>query len=950
MKLPVCSAPVFAGRALRSLLNAGILTLPFWSAFSLAASDVPLENYDASVLEDVQRGLEPVVSLTTAVTLDGTTGVPFDFGTATGDATIEFILEADPLFTNSSFLAVGSDSDSSLRYEVWDDTGELGFTLAGVADYQFSPGVPSPTRPTHVAYAWDPANQTMSLYLNGKLVGTTTGIDASFKIPAGAGFLGGNPSHEELMKGVIHRVTVYDTLLDAATVRRHSDAFGGDVLPALAGYDAAISADDTAGVHPAGALTATVVLPKTGATTFDFGDVSEDVTMEFILKGDPGLNNSAFLAVAGNGNSSLRYEVWPDTGEIGFTQAGSADYQFAPGVASPVQPTHVTYAWNAGSHVMKLYVNGVLAGTTTSVDPNFSMPHGIGRLGVNPAGNERMSGIIYRVTVYDDLLDDAAILRHAKGFTDVLQPPVITGFTATAGHIDARTPVTLNWLVEHAKTVSLNGIDVTGQSSITVSPEVTTRYTLTASSEIATIEAKLTLYVVPPLSGYDAAIDADVAAGLAPSARLSTALDLTGSAGSAFDFGPASPDSTFEVILEGDASANVDAFIAVGEVHTSSLRYEAWYDTQQLGFTLNRVADYLFNPPAVSPAWPTHLAYVYDSTGTTMSLYINGHLAGTTTGVGESFVMPSGLGMLGANEEGGEGLVGTIHRVTIYPSLLTPEVIERHAAAFLGKASPGLRAYDASVDAGAAPAARLLQPLVFTGGAGAPFDFGVTTEDATVELLLEGNPDANGSAFIGVGSNKDSSLRYEVWDNTGELGFTLAGVADYQFSPGIPSPRTLTHVAYVWQPATTTMTLYINGVASGTTKNVDDGFSIPTGLGTLGSAGDGSEGMVGTIHRVTVYDSALPAGDIAGHATAYLNAIKAPSLAIAIGKTAVQISLAQGIEGAHYRIETRGSLDAADVWKVLSDIPSLTGTTAVVQDTTLPAAGSHRYYRAVRVN
>jgi len=38
-----------------------------------------------------------------------------------------------------------------------------------------------------------------------------------------------------------------------------------------------------------------------------------------------------------------------------------------------------------------------------------------------------------------------------------------------------------------------------------------------------------------------------------------------------------------------------------------------------------------------------------------------------------------------------------------------------------------------------------------------------------MEFILEGNPVANNSAFLAVGTNIESNLRYEVWDNTGEL-------------------------------------------------------------------------------------------------------------------------------------------------------------------------------------
>ncbi|HAM71628.1 MAG TPA: hypothetical protein DCM86_08305, partial [Verrucomicrobiales bacterium] len=745
---------------------------------------VPLENYDAVIAADAAAGVLPVASLTSAITLSGSAGVAFDFGALSGDATLEFILEGDPSASDSSFLAVGADPKSSLRYEVWSNTGELGFTQAQVADYQFAPGVPSPARPTHLAYVWDPATATMKLYRNGKLAGTVAEVDPGFVMPAGAGWLGVNADGTEAMTGVIYRVTAYDTILDEATLQRHSDAFDAEVLPAVNGYDAAIAADMAAGLTPVATLASTVILPKTGQTSFDFGDTADDVTIEFILKGDPSVNNSSFLAVGENFQSSLRFELWDNTGQLGFSQGAVADYPFTPGVSSPQQPTHVAYAWSAGSATMSLYVNGVLAGTTTNVDASFAMPRGLGRLGLNESGGERMAGTIYRVTVYDSRLEEAAVLRHARGFTDVLHPPVITSFTTTAAHLLPGSSATLSWELQSTKKLSLNGVDVTGRSSVTVSPEVTTPYVLTAWNDVATAESRLTVYVDPNLAGYDAAIEADAHAGLTPTARLAQPAILTGSGGAPFDFGPVAGDVAIEFIVEGDPSAGVTSFLAVGENAESSLRFEAWYETAQYGFTLNHVEDYLFSPGIPSSAWPTHLTYVWDSAGLVMTLYVNGRRAGEAQGVGSGFAMPAGKGWLGANPDGSEAMTGTIHRVTVYDDPPTPEAILRHATAFLGAARPALNAYDAAIDVtaagGKAPIARLLAPVRLDGTGGAPFDFGPAAGDGTLEFILEGNPDASSSSFLAVGGNSDSSLRYEVWDDTQELGFTLAGVADYQ--------------------------------------------------------------------------------------------------------------------------------------------------------------------------
>ena len=331
--------------------------------------------------------------------------------------TIEFVLRGNPAAGDDSYLAVGQNSVSSLRYEGWFNTVQLGFTQGGVADYLFTPAVPSPTIDTHVVYAWDSLNRTMNVYVNGVLAGTTTGVDENFAMPTGQGWLGVKADGAEPMTGTISRVYVYDELVDASVLVAHADAFLIPANPALDAYDAAIIADAGAGLTPKAKLTSAVKLTGEGGVAWvDFGATSGDATMEFILEGDPSFNEDSFLAVGTNSYSSLRYEAWSETGELGFTQGGVADYQFAPGVPSPTNTTHITYAWNAAAKTMSLYVNGNLAGSVAGVSDSFALPAGEGLLGSNPDNAEAMLGSIYRVTVYDDLLTAEKILSHANAW------------------------------------------------------------------------------------------------------------------------------------------------------------------------------------------------------------------------------------------------------------------------------------------------------------------------------------------------------------------------------------------------------------------------------------------------------------------------------------------------------------------------------------------------------
>lgn len=918
-------------------------------------AQTPLEIYDSSIAADalLSTPLTPVATLSSPVVLTGTNGSAFDFGVTSGDVTMEFILKGDPGASVSSFLAVGTNNPQSrLVFESWSDTGQLGFTQGGVADYLFTPAVPSPTNDTHVAFVWSASTQVMKVYVNGTLAGSTTGVSTNFAMPTGWGWLGAaNQTGDEGMSGTIYRVTIYGSILSDAAIKRHSSAFGAPVSSALAAYDNVIT-NNAAGLTPTARQASSVVLNGSGGVEFNFGATANDVTFEFILEGDPSANNSAFLAVGENNTSSLRYELWDNTGQVGFTQNGIADYQFTPGVASPGLPTHVTYAWNAASSTMKLYVNGVLAGTTTGVSPSFAMPFGQGWLGDNATRGELMLGTIYRVTVYDSLLDDAAILSHGKAFADLLSPPTILSFTVTPAAIAPSASATLNWAVKDTTKVLINGIDQTGVTNLSVSPQISTWYIITAQNALGATSAKVRLQVNPDLTAYDAAIAADAVGGLVPLAKLTNVIPVDGT-GAPFNFGTNSSDGTIEVIVEGDPNPGSGTSIATDYDEATglwrhSLRYSQWPTAGQLGFTKRAVDDYTFTPLVPSPNWPTHLTFVWDATAFVAKVYVNGSLAGQNTTADPSFALPTGQGTLG-----GDGMLGAIFRVTVYSGKLPESKILSHSKAFLGAARPALNSYDNAIEASALgglnPVARLLAPVILTGAGGVNFSFGTNAGDATMEFILEGDPSASVSSFLAVGLNNTASrLTYESWADTSQMGFTQGGVDDYLLTPGVASPTIPTHITYAWNATATTMKVYTNGTLAGTRTGVSASFALPSDLGVLGDSSPTGEPMVGTIYRVTAYDDLLLESVILAHGKAFNVTVgQPPVLALELTGNLPTVILSQGVAGAHYRVEYRNSLKATDVWQLLQDLPSLLSTSVRVTDSTPITSGSARYYRAV---
>ncbi|MDA7668965.1 PEP-CTERM sorting domain-containing protein [Akkermansiaceae bacterium] len=181
-----------------------------------------------------------------------------------------------------------------------------------------------------------------------------------------------------------------------------------------------------------------------------------------------------------------------------------------------------------------------------------------------------------------------------------------------------------------------------------------------------------------------------------------------------------------------------------------------------------------------------------------------------------------------------------------------------------------LAAYDAAI-AGSGFTARSTTAATFDGANIEAFDFGAISGDATFEFIMSGDPDAGGrNGYIGrADANPGNSLRYEQWDNTSALGFTRGGVADNTFSaPNAASPTDDTHVTYRWTQATGTMDLFINGASTDSIAGAT--FEMPTGPGHLGNVSDGgNEGMIGTISRVTTFNSALSDSDILSHSNAW---------------------------------------------------------------------------------
>ncbi|HEY3393878.1 MAG TPA: LamG-like jellyroll fold domain-containing protein [Lacipirellulaceae bacterium] len=153
-----------------------------------------------------------------------------------------------------------------------------------------------------------------------------------------------------------------------------------------------------------------------------------------------------------------------------------------------------------------------------------------------------------------------------------------------------------------------------------------------------------------------------------------------------------------------------------------------------------------------------------------------------------------------------------------------------------------------------------------------------THSDATgggisYEFIVNATNDGASSALIGTFENPPpvgdrAALKWEQWQDTGNYGATVFGVAD--FDSGVTNtPGVDTHLVFVNNGTDTA--LYVNGALAGTIAGASPTLSGTVGIGqAYNPAGAHLDPLTGTILGVAVYDSALGADEISAHNSAFL--------------------------------------------------------------------------------
>ncbi|MDB6070632.1 MAG: hypothetical protein JWL81_1803 [Verrucomicrobiales bacterium] len=435
-----------------------------WKASVTAVGPVPVATYF-----DVVSGMAPVA---------------VDVGEMVGPRSFEFVVNAGDVPTSSALL--GRSSTQGLKFEQSFNTGALGVTDFGIADYN-SGIVPPVNRICQVVYVYD-GTDTL-LYIDGEPAGAMAGVRLDLHRELGLGGVGSFAelfSYADRMNGSVLRFASYDSALSPAEIFTHSDAFAAD---GGAGTFTAWQAAATAGTAPA----ATLMVPVSGAdpTTVDVGALTGDRSFEFIVNGGDVAGSSALMGNRKDGaGEGLKFEQSPNTGVLGLTKFGIADHNAA--VSAPLnQDTHLVFTSDGVD--TQLYVDGVLSHTFTGIPLDSEGVQGIAAIAnafttlPAPTFFDRLAGHIFGFAAYNSALTPATITAHAKA----LFPAAATdGFVITAMSRNAATgEVTLTWTSTPDRTylirqsATLSGF--TPAASVVGGAGATTTHTFTPTTPTA---------------------------------------------------------------------------------------------------------------------------------------------------------------------------------------------------------------------------------------------------------------------------------------------------------------------------------------------------------------------------------------------------------------------------------------------------------------------------------
>lgn len=413
-------APTLIAQHAAALAQGAVpLNLPAWQAAVTSGTSPLLTNFGTV------SGMEPVL-----VNLGEDDGSPrtYEFVVYSGDA-------------SASGALLGRLTQQALKLEQWQNSHSVGLTIYGVSDY--NSGIPTPYYTTAlVAYVFDGTNTI--LYINGVEEFTFEGVSLTVSGYQGLGATAmvtgdtGVTTFWDPLDGAVLRFASYDRELTEAEVGAHSTAFAADAgAQTFTSWQALVNTSTAAARN---------FEPVSGTDQFtlDVGPLTGPRTFEFIV--NAGLGNASGSLMGGI-TQGLKYEQYENTGSIGLTAYGVADYNSS--VPAPeLVDTHIVYASDGVD--TQLYVNGELQYTFSGVALTGTGEQGLATAaGLPPLSAtylDRLDGHILGFAGYAQALTQAKLTEHYLALTGTGTPVSPDGFQISSVTLNPSTgAITLVW-------------------------------------------------------------------------------------------------------------------------------------------------------------------------------------------------------------------------------------------------------------------------------------------------------------------------------------------------------------------------------------------------------------------------------------------------------------------------------------------------------------------------
>jgi chitodextrinase len=334
----------------------------------------------------------------------------------------------------------------------------------------------------HVAYTFDASAQKHSLYRNGVLV--ASGANSGAITPNGALWIGRNSQYDfGTFQGLLDEAKIYDRALSAAEVLADYQAGAGVSAPVILTFGAnptAIGPGQSTSLSwsTSGATSVSITPGASAALSPASGSLSVSPVA-----------TTTYLLMASNGSGSV-------TASATVTVGTSTDAT-SPSVPANVKATassssQISLSWaastdNVGVAGYRITRNGARVGTTASTS-------------YLDTGLSAGTTYAYTVVAYDAAGNTSAPSAPVSATTPSSSStkPVISSFTANPNAMGAGQSSSLTWSSTGATSLSImpKPGTISGDSgSVSVSPTLTTTYTLTATNAGGSVTASAVVTV-----------------------------------------------------------------------------------------------------------------------------------------------------------------------------------------------------------------------------------------------------------------------------------------------------------------------------------------------------------------------------------------------------------------------------------------------------------------------